>query len=223
VNSGSHRAPTRITLLVVVAVVAGLTVSPALGGPGFLTVQKAKRVFFTKKKTNRLFLRKSAALTQADGDARYPQRHGTMRVQVGPDNWVQGSNTATVDYAPFLVSMQSTGAANTQRFHASPQLPSEVGGEPVRIESFELCYDATAPSAEIDGMALLRQTTTGPSDTHDTLATDTTVRNDKACAIVPVASSPALGANSVVQVLLEVDYSAAGAVRVSRLTLNLSY
>ena len=64
-------------LVGVLAVLGALLVSPAVGGPRFLTLPKAKKVFFTKAQSKKRFLTKGQGaarfLDQGEADSRYLQ------------------------------------------------------------------------------------------------------------------------------------------------------
>src|SRR5438876_161750 len=82
-RKGSSRRTVAVTLAGVLAIGAiGAIVSPALGGPDFLTLNKAKRIFITKGAANRRFL---------------PAR-GRVKLQVGDTEWVTGAGSGAVTY-----------------------------------------------------------------------------------------------------------------------------
>jgi hypothetical protein len=169
---------------VLAALLAAVLVSPALGGPNFLTLTKAKKVFFTKKQSNSKFLTKSAGYTrgqadaaflnqsegdaafltpaegnaayldQAEGDARYLPADSDTRLQISSDNWQGANSLLTVDYLYGQANLGTTGPLADQFFFAPVTIPQSLQGREVSIVNFELCYSGASPNATIDNVLM---------------------------------------------------------------------
>ena len=209
-------------LLVLVGVLAlaltATVISPALGGPGFLTKSGAKKTFFTKKKTNQLFLRKSSA------SANFLPASGDTTLQISPDNWV-ATGSATV--AHFSGEADLKGSSGTEFFNAAINLPTQLQGRAVKIDSFELCYDATIANAKLDRVFLFvtKNATASdpiPSAPGATPIDDDTDRTDSTCRTYAAAGPVTIGPNDFAQIVIRNAYTAASHVTVGRLTVHLS-
>ena len=225
-----------VVLGVLAALVTAAIVSPAVGGPNFLTLTKAKKVFFTKKKANSRFLTKAAGYTrsqantaflnQAEGDARYLPASGGTRLQVSPDSWVPATPTVFVEHQFGIATMKTTAPANDKNFFASIALPSTAQGAEVAIESLELCYSATNASATLDFVALniTRNITAGdPFPITDEVIVDGIDRDDQTCRTYAAGGPVPIGPNDFPQLAIRVDFAAgAGTVSISRTTINLA-
>ena len=219
-----------VVLGVLAALATAAIVSPAVGGPNFLTLKKAKKVFFTKKQTNARFLRKSAGYTrgqadaaflnEAEGDARYLPASGGTRLQVSPDSWVPASPDVFVERHFGLATMKTTAPASDKLFFASLALPSPVQGAEVAIESLELCYSATSASATLDFVALnitRNVTAADPFPITDEAILDSTDRDDQTCRTYTAGGAVPIGPNDFPQLAIRVDFAAgAGTVSISR-------
>src|SRR3954452_1587512 len=98
----------------VVLAVGLLAISPALGGPAFLTVKQAKRIFVAKKTAKATFARKKRVyskpqadarfLTSPQGDARYltPARGDARYLRAA------GATTLQVPVAAFVPKFDNT-------------------------------------------------------------------------------------------------------------------
>lgn len=231
------------TLAVATAAVTALAISPAFGGPGFLTKKKATQLFLPKK-AKKLFLtqaeskkltesaatetdKKIAAATsglisKAQADSAYLPSKGSVQLQVSPTNWISAS-AGSVNYSTSAVDLGSSGAASDQFFNVALTLPSVLAGHPVSINSFELCYDA-APTATIDRVFLFTNTPTSANVTPSgtTPINDETDRTDATCRTYAGAAPIPIGPTTLAEIVLRNDYSSAGSVQVTRLTVNLS-
>jgi hypothetical protein len=216
-------------LLGVLAVALTATIiSPALGGPGFLTNKAAKKTFFTKKKTNQLFLRKSSAsssfYTKSQANSTFLPASGDTTLQISPDNWV-AAGSATVTH--FSGEAQLKGSSGTEFFNAALNLPTVLQGRAVKIDDFELCYSATNAGAKLDRVFLfvVRNATASnaiPSAPGETPIDDNTDRTDSSCRTYAAASPVAIGPNDFAQVVVRNAYTSATNVVVGRLTVHLS-
>jgi hypothetical protein len=222
------RSPLVVVLAAVATVAIGISVSPAVGGPSFLTLREAKQAFFTKKATKRLFLQKNAArdlLTEAQADRRYLPLDGATTLQVSPTNWtVTAGGGSVVDHYSGEAHLRATGGG-TLFFNSALTIPASLQGRPVSIDGFELCYDATDAGVTLDGVFLYKSTPTSanvnPGGTVP--IDDETDRHDASCRGYARATPVPVGPNDIAQVVIRANYdAAAGAIRISRLTLNLS-
>lgn len=213
--------------LALVAVLGVSLAAPAVGGPTFLTLSKAKKVFVTKKKANRTFVTKQQAasylttaaadaryLTPAGADGRYLPRTGESRVPVPPSGWVLADSTSDVQVTPHeieTVLMKNSSPANDVDFFVPVAVPTVIGGVTIKVTGLELCYSfpgtALVPPV-IDRIAFQRGVRSAgvPVPTSlTTLASDETGRVDSACTTVtfaPVALLP----TDIVGVGLRIDY-----------------
>lgn len=233
------RAKKKVTALAVAGalIITAAVISPAVGGPRFLTLGDAKKVFVTKKQANRKFLRKAAAynrrqanarfLDQSEGDGRYLPAGTATRIQVSPDNWVAADADVDIDHFSGEVQL-GTLSAGAKFFNAALTLPTVLHGRPVKVDSFELCYDATDPEVTLDYAFLFvvpNSTADDPlgSSSGITPIEDDTNRNDATCRTIAGAAPVTLGPNSLAQVAVRVDFvGPGGTLRIGRLTLNTS-
>ena len=220
-------------LLVLIGVLAlaltATVISPALGGPGFLTKNAAKKTFFTKKKTNQLFLRKSSAssrfYTKDQANSTFLPASGDTTLQISPDNWVAAGTSATVTH--FSGDALLKGSSGTEFFNAALNLPIELQGRAVKIDSFELCYSATNAGAKLDRVFLfvIRDATAAnpvPGAPGETPIDDNTDRTDSSCRTYAAANPIAIGPSDFAQIVVRNAYTSATNVAVGRLTVHLS-
>lgn len=206
-----------VTLALALVLGAAIT-SPAVGGPTFLTLGKAKKVFVTKKKAKKVYVTKAQAssyLTAATGDGRYLIRTGESRVSVLPGGWVIADNTDNILVAPQTIATAVVAdglAANDVDFFAPAAVPTMVGGTSLKVVGLEVCYAFPATALDqpvIDRIALQRSArsagTTVPG-TPATVASDGTGRVDDACTTIrfaPVALLP----TDLVGIGLRIDFA----------------
>ncbi|HVO54114.1 MAG TPA: hypothetical protein VMT37_06865 [Solirubrobacterales bacterium] len=198
-------------------------VSPAFGGPGFLTPQQAKTIFVTKKAAKKLlsksaagstYLTKSAAaslVSKSEAESKFLPSSAPSTLQVSPSSWVAASGGGTVSYFTNQVNLNKS-ASGEAFFDAGMTVPSVLQGRPVRITSFELCYEASATAAL--EKVLLRVGS-------ENVVEDNTKRTDNTCRTYTPASPVTIG-SSLVQVVVKVAYTAASDADVSRLSVNLA-
>lgn len=131
-----------------------------------------------------------------------------------------GNPNISVEYLPFEAGLKGEGSA--RKFFAGVTLPSILQGRPVRVDSFELCYDAGV-SAVLSEVSL-EQTFATPSEAGvHTLFGDTTDRTDSTCRTYSGNAPVTVGPTEGIVVGVTVDYpGSANVLGVLRLTLNLS-
>jgi hypothetical protein len=194
----------RIALgLLAIVAVAGFVVSPALGGPGFLTKKKANRVFLRKGAANRLFLSKAEAgsrfYSRPEADSRFLRPEGETRINTGPTNWVLGlaveGPPVEATYFADALRLRSTAKAKAVA-EITPELPVAQYGRTTKMLGAELCYDADA-SAELQAVFLeivSESNGIGQPPPLTEVAKDQTPRTDNACrtyrAVSPVGIGP---------------------------------
>lgn len=235
----------------VAAFLAGaVAISPAIGGPGFLTNKKASRIFakkdqvYTKSVADATFLSKSEAdnkflpkseadgrfLPRSEADGRFLPLSHSIREMVSPDAWVafvDGDVTRVVhEQGEGQLTWTGSGAALDVPFNAALDLPQAIQGRTVRVESFELCYE-TDVNVTLSRVSLVKTsnvTNVDPDGATSTPIDDTTNRTDNNCRTYSGAGPVAIGANDFVQVEVRVDYATSGPLfmKVTRLSLNLS-
>jgi hypothetical protein len=214
--------------VITAALVGTVAITSAMGGGGFLT----------KKKANNLFEKKGTSYSKAESDGRYYGKGesdgrfralaDSTRYAVSSANWVTRdpvgnpldlSNTGTV-------GLNSTGAEANVFFDAALTLPQAIQGRNVSVDSFELCYTAISATATLDAVFLHRRTQTAADPYGGTLAVspifDDTDRDDESCRTYSGAGPVELGPNDVASIAIRADFSGAGGIGVSRLTVNTS-
>jgi len=207
---------TFVVLATAAAVLGALAVSPALGGPHFLTLGRAKQVFITKQAARRRFLTRAAGdarfLDQGEGDARYLQPQGPIRVSAGPSDWVLGRVLdGTVTTGEFADSVKLTSGAATASAAAilTPELPSAVYGRQTSLSGVELCYNASASARITDVDLGLVTETAGASEPIPSLTdvvNDNATRTDGACRTYSPPQPVAIGPSDHVVLSLILDY-----------------
>jgi hypothetical protein len=208
---GSSRHTVAAALAGILAFAAiGAVVSPALGGPDFLTLNKAKRIFITKGAANRRFL---------------PAR-GQLKLQVGDTEWVTGAGSGAVTYFADAVQLTDPstdcGLAGCALI-AAPDIPLQLLGRHVRVQSFQLCYAANA-DATLEDVGLVKQTTTTPPPPTPAFPIDdNTSRTDSACRTYRAAHPLKIGAADDIKLDALVNFANDSAkFLIFRTTLNLS-
>lgn len=136
---------TFLAALALVVALAGFVVSPALGGPGFITKKRAGKIYLSKKKAKKIYLTQKAATgryyTQSQTDAKYPAASGTTRVPVFPTAWflpaVPAGGSVSANFAYFRIgATQSTPSVDA----LTPiTFPSVLYGQTVTIKGLEIC------------------------------------------------------------------------------------
>jgi hypothetical protein len=210
---------------------AGFVVSPAFGGPGFLTAKEAKKAFVTKK-AGKTFLTKAAAaktylstsaastylprlaadglVSKAEGDSKYLPSSAVTTLQVSPDDWVSATTGATVSYSTNEVDFGRT-SPGMAFFNAGMTVPSVLQGRPVSVKGLEICYIASG-SAQIERL-FLAVGSTFPID-------DQTAHSDSGCRSYTLTTPFAIGSNYV-HLVLKGNFNGS-TISVSRLFLTLT-
>jgi hypothetical protein len=203
-----------LLLLATVALV-GFVVSPALGGPGFLTTKKANKVFLKKRVANTRFLTKNEAGTlfysRGEADSRFLRPEGEIRINAGPTNWVVGAAfegpAPTATYFADAVRLRSTAEAAAFA-QLAPEIPVNLYGRPVKIVGAELCYDAGA-NAELEAVILdmvSESNGIGEPPPITEVVRDQTSRTDNACRSYRAPSPVPLDPNGHLLLAVLVHY-----------------
>jgi hypothetical protein len=206
-----------IVALTLLVSLAGALASPAVGGPTFLTLGKAKKVFVTKAKAKKTYATKAQVagnLTTSSADKRYLPRSGETRVPVLPQSWALADGTTNVAVAPrqtYTILQKNSTPADDVDFFAPVPVPSQIGGLGLKVVGIEICYSFPPTALDmpiLDRLTLQRSNTSTatPLPTGlSTVATDDTGRVDDACTTFRFAPIPLLP-NGVIGVGLRVDY-----------------
>lgn len=131
--------------------VAGFIVSPALGGPGFLTSGHANRVFLKKSAARKRFLAKKEAakfLSTEAADGRYLRPEGPIRVNAGADDWVTRGTDGKepiATYGPEGLRLEWEGVTNiaTAAAAITPDIPVLLYGRQTKLVGAEVCTRAS--------------------------------------------------------------------------------
>lgn len=209
------------------AALAGFVISPAFGGPGFLTKKAAKRTYITKKVVKKTYITKKATdqkyITKDAANTAFAPRKAETKLQVSPDNWVAASSGATIVHSSGEVALRSPAAVTDLFFNAALTTPAVLQGQPISLKSFELCYIASS-SSKISRVFLYerRPTEANPGSSGTFPIDDDTDRTDIACRTYASTSPVPLDEDGLFQIVLRADYTGSGSVNVTRLTLNLT-
>lgn len=233
-------------LAIATAAIVGLAISPAIGASGLLTQKKGVKLFFTKKQANKLFLTKKAGtqlvtnataetdkriaaataglVSKAQADSSYLPANGSVQLQISPGNWQSRGGVASIDLSTNSADLDASAASADEFFGVNLTIPSVLAGRPVSITSFELCYNAAGATATIDRVFLFTSTPAGTnvSPSGTTPINDETDRDDTTCRTYAGAAPVPIGPTTLSEIVLRNDYSAAGGITVTRLTVNLS-
>jgi hypothetical protein len=232
--AGERRLWVALVAVLVVAIGA-YTVGPAIGAS--LTVKKAKKLFLTQAIADGLyltkaegdnFLRQSAAsnfLPAAAGDDFIDDNQAIdARFAFDPGEWFNGSTSQTAaQNSSGSVTFSATGAITNRVAVMTLELPFELGGRTVSIDSVDYCY-ATTSNSTLNAMQLrlVDHTPANPlGGSANNLATDQTDRTDDNCATLTDPAPTAIPATERVQLTATIDYSAAGSIDLSRVTANV--
>ncbi len=213
-----------VLLLLAAFALVGFVVSPALGGPGFLTKQKANRLFLKKRAADRLFLSKRSAgallskadagglfYSRAEADSRFLRPEGEIRINAGPTNWVLGptfEGTAP-ETTYFADALRLRSTTQTTAFpEIAPELPVTLYGRATKILGAELCYSANANAQLQSAFLEIVSESNGPGEPPPLteVAKDQTTRTDNACRTYRASSPVPIGPNGHVLFGLAVHY-----------------
>lgn len=131
---------------------AGFIVSPALGGPGFLTSKEANRQYLKKRAAAKRYLGKGEAnrrfLTTAAAEARYLRPEGPIRISTGGGSWAveQGFGPApTTKYTSEGLEFEYEEVEGSASAGAEmiPDIPVLLYGRQMKLVSAEFCWRAT--------------------------------------------------------------------------------
>jgi hypothetical protein len=214
----------RWVALGVVAVIAigGYMISPAIGGGG-LTAKQAKRLFYTKNKSNDRFARARCCYSKSQADGRYLSRNGVLRFNATPSDWAPVSDT-TAQITYFNNEAEFTeNAQPDQSFRLGIQTPQRLFDRQLRFSGVELCYAAETNST-LDLVEMLREraTVADPTGGGSTAAEDSTDRTDSTCRTYTPSSPVELQAGDSLVFRLRIDFGASGVFRVSRVSVLLA-
>ncbi len=241
----------RLALVLIAAVaLAGFVVSPALGGPGFLTKKKADKLYLKKKAADARFLAKSAAgglatkseisgllssaaadgrfYSRTEADARFMRREGATRVTATPSLWQSapifgGPEPTVVRFVDgFRLTTSEEGVSSA---YLTPELPTALYGRAMKLAGVEYCYSAGA-NAKLGGTFLeLFSQTSGPDVPPVTtqVATDLTTRTDSTCRTITAPSPVPLGVGdiTVLTVIVEFPTKSSNSITLGRATFIL--
>lgn len=217
----------------VALVAAGLVISPAFGGPGFLTKKKASKLYAKKKsvytkaaadgrfmtpgQADGRYLTPSQAdgryLTQSQADGRYLPAGGEIRVNASPMTWQKISGAPGVNELAELPGLgETTFGGSTKALSGvpvaiQPTLPTVLAGRPLSLVGVNACYATDAITTLTTARIQLTTNTNGVGNTT-TLLTDTTDRNDDACRDYTLSTPHQLSPDEDVALEFDVDYSA---------------
>jgi hypothetical protein len=238
-------------LLAVVAAV-GFVVSPALGGPGFLTQQKASKLFLKKGAANRRFVTKDRAASFAtkaelngllgeaeagarfysrgESDARFLRPEGAIRITAGPTDWTVGANIVGEQKPTATYFADAAKLTSATQVMASamimPDLPNSLYGRQTKLVGAEYCYAAQANAKLLTVYLDLLSQTTGPAQPPGItdVAKDTLARTDSACRTLTATSPVAIGPADfpVMTVLIEYPTNSSQSISLGRATFVLS-
>jgi hypothetical protein len=229
----------RLALVVIAAVaLAGFVVSPAFGGPGFLTKKKADKLYLKKNAAKALLSKGEASglyLSKAEADGRFYSRseadartyskgeadgrflrpEGAIRIASGPTNWVLGPTffeepDPKVTYFADATRLRSS-AAVTAAAQMMPDLPATLYGRATKIAGAELCYDAssTARLASVILEAFTESDGISAPVLTTSIVEDNTLRTDNNCRTYTASTPVALGPGDYVALVAVVNYSTA--------------
>lgn len=230
-----------LALVAIVALlIASLALQPAFGGPRdaipswakklYLT-EKEIRITFTPRKTARKHYKKFAkknnvytkgeTYSKTEVDSKFLPSSGSTELSVNPSNWVAETLSppfGTVNYFTTLAFLSATGSS---QFLAALTVPAKLHEKPVKVASFELCYDTNGATLERVGMLTVEQAPGNATNLPGTfMIIDDTDRTDNTCRTYGSASGPvAIGPDDTV--VVEISLSG-GTLHVGRLTLNLT-
>jgi hypothetical protein len=207
----------------VALVVGAVAISPAIGGPGFLTKKKASKIFakkddaYTKADADARFLTPSQGdsryLTPGQGDSRYLPASGQIRVNASPMTWQKTSGAPGIDTLPerpepgFTTFGGSSMALSDVPVAIEPTLPTVLVGKPLTFVGVNACY-VTDPITTLDTVRINLTTNTNGSGNTSALLTDTIDRTDDACRDYTPTTPHPLAPGDDISLEFAVDYSA---------------
>ncbi|MGH2661233.1 MAG: hypothetical protein ACRDH8_00215 [Actinomycetota bacterium] len=151
----------------------------------------------------------------------FVQNQGDILVGVGHHDWVaEGPGAGFTDHRSLRAQLER-GAAGDARFGVSGDAPTALYGKRLALKGVEYCYNVRL-NATIDQAELFVQTHSVGTHNLSPVATDPTNRTDEACRTLFPPSPVTLTENDYVSFALDVAYSAAGRVDVSRVTFILT-
>lgn len=223
-----------VTLVIAVAL-AGFVVSPALGGPGFLTQKKAGKVYLKKKAAKKAYLTRRAAealLSKNQAQSTYQTIAAANASTAGEivvsahGSWglaSDGPPAPTVTLQDGYISYSDNGPA---QYRLPFQTPVSIFGKPLRLIAFETCFNTSGAGVSVTSITLLRFSQSGAdwaSATGQPLARDATARTDSGCLRIPAAGTPALTATDALIARMAVSHSGGvGSIQLGRASLILA-
>ena len=218
--------PRWVALLVIAVVAVGAyTISPALGGGPF-NAKKAKKLFYTKAKSNARFAAKGSAYSKAQSNGRYPSATGAFRVTEHAGGWdmiSDGSASASLSRNAARTRITSLGSTGISA-QLPLSVPQTVFGRALKVTGAEICFD-TANSSEVDYLELLRarDTTSDPAAATDVLAIYDPNPDDtgSTCRTLTPASPVAVNANDQLVAFAVIDITGVGDIGLTRVSLLL--
>jgi hypothetical protein len=242
-QGGQHEAlcPVVTATLASVAVV-GFVVSPAFGGPGFLTAKKARKIFVTKKLARKYLTRASAAstyvtgsdaastfLSQSEAQGKYVGKSEADEKYVGKseaDEKYLPASAETILQVPPVAWQTSNSSSSTEYFANATRLERGSAGETSFNAGIPLPSVLQGRPVKVTGMELCYEATFGATLSAVYLyfegapgVTDETDRTDNACRTYEPEAPVSPGGFVQIQVLG--SYSGAAYITVSHLELRL--
>jgi hypothetical protein len=203
----TSKAPRRLALLLIAVVAFGAyTLSPAIGGSGRLTVQRAKQLFFTKLQANNRFFSKAVA------DARFlPRQRGEYEFTIDPYEWEGTGRTEEGGFVSF------TDVGSDQLTLHEGNLPSRFAGKGLRLSGIEVCFEpdnAAITHFTVERFGpILSDPIPGPVTFYDR---DESLSVPE-CHLFSSPASPVNGAG-VIDLTATVTYDGAGSINIGRTT-----
>jgi hypothetical protein len=209
--AATSKAPRRLALLLIAVVAFGAyALSPAIGGSGRLTLQRAKQLFFTKLQANNRFYSKAVA------DARFlPRQRGEYQFTIDPYQW---EGTGRAEEAGFV---SFTGTGTDQLTLHEGDLPSRFADKGLRLSGIELCFEPS--DATIGHFTIERSgpVTGDPVPNQLTFYDRGEDLDDPECHRFTAPAAPVDGA-AVIDLTASVSYDGTGTIAIGRTTALLT-
>jgi hypothetical protein len=159
------------------------------------------------------------------GAGSYVKNSGLTLINASFGDWNIGGGSAadfTAQYFSNVTFLQSASAHASQFANVSVDVPSSLYGKSMSVVGAEVCYDATNVNVQLDALFLNVYTnSTGPQGPNAAQFTDDTNRDDETCRVYNLATPLTLNGDNVVNVVLRLNYTAAGTFPVGRTTVIL--
>lgn len=198
----------RTVLVLVTATALGASVTGAAGGGG---------TPLTKKRALKLFYKRAKA------DARFVEDRGKILISAGPYDWVtEGNQNAYMDYGAHAALLLNPAGSGNYWALLSASLPAVVYGQPMAVESVEICYDATSSFSHISAVFVRVVRATAGTGTTIAEIADETDLDDQACRLYSYPGPVTLTEDDYIAVGVRSSFSGASNVQFSRATVTLA-